>query len=187
MSALPELPEWAVVTADRAAHIARVAALVDGWARARNVGGAEAARWHRAAILHDALRDAPPEVLGRYAPKGDWPASLWHGPAAAAAAAKHGEQDAGVLDAIRYHSVGWADWDSAGRMLFLADYLEPGRTHLRKERALLAARVSAEPEAVLRDVVRLRMTWLLERSRPIRMETWELWNRLAAGDSSSSD
>jgi len=187
VSAKVGLPDWAVVTAERAEHIARVATLMDAWARTRGVGDAEAARWHRAAILHDALRDAPAEVLGRYTPKGDWPATLWHGPAAAAAARKHGEQDAGVLDAVRYHSIGWADWDDAGRMLFLADYLEPGRTHLRKERALLAARVSAEPEAVLRDVLRLRLSWLLERSRPIRKETWELWNRLAAGDSSSSD
>ena len=187
MTAPRELPDWAVVTAARAAHIARVTALVDTWARARGVGAAEAARWHRASLLHDALRDAPPDVLSRYAERGDWPEKLWHGPAAAAAALQHGERDAGVLDAIRYHSVGWARWDDAGRMVFLADYLEPGRTHLRKEREALAARVAAEPEAVLRDVVRLRLSWLLRHARPIRKETWELWNRLAAGDSSSPD
>jgi HD superfamily phosphohydrolase YqeK len=182
-----DLPDWAVVTPERATHIARVAALVDGWAAARSVSRAEAARWHRAAILHDALRDAGAEVLARYTSQDGWPAKLWHGPAAAAAAEQHGDTDAGVLDAVRYHSVGWATWDDAGRMLFLADYLDPGRPHERAERESLATRVPTEPDAVMREVLRRRVAWLVERGKPIRRETWELWNRLAAADSSSSD
>jgi HD superfamily phosphohydrolase YqeK len=180
-----ELPDWAVVTRERTLHIVRVVELVDRWAHARGVTPAEADRWHRAAVLHDALRDAPQEVLARYQPRNDWPPKLWHGPAAAAAARQHGERDTGVLDAIHYHSVGWAAWDDAGRMLFLADYLEPGRAHERAAREALAARVPAEPDAVLREVVRRRLAWLVEHGRPIRLETWELWNHLAAADFSS--
>ena len=46
-----------------------------------------------------------------------------------------------MLDAVRYHSVGLAEWDMVGRILYCADYLEPGRTHEREWRAELAARL----------------------------------------------
>ena len=45
-----------------------------------------------------------------------------------------------MLDAVRYHSVGLAGWDMVGRVLYCADYLEPGRTLAREWRADLAAR-----------------------------------------------
>lgn len=179
------MPPWAVVSPAREAHVARVAALLETWADAIGVPSAERARWRRAAVLHDALRDAGPETLARYAPQDGWPVKLWHGPAAAAAAERHGERDAGVLDAVRYHSVGYAGWDAAGRLLYLADFLEPGRTYLARERAAWAARVPAEPDRVLREVARQRLRWTIESGKPIREETWELWNHLVAADSSS--
>ena len=90
------LPRWAIVTPKREAHIARVAALLAGWAAARGVGAPEAARWRRAALLHDALRDAPDEVLAGYCARpARWPRSIWHGPAAAAAARREGEGNGG--------------------------------------------------------------------------------------------
>ncbi|MBI1723525.1 MAG: HD domain-containing protein [Gemmatimonadetes bacterium] len=180
------LPGWAVVSPERVAHIARVEALVVRWAEDRGVSPGEAGRWRRAARLHDALRDAPDEVLARYAPPETWPRKLWHGPCAATAAEQDGETDRGVLDAVRYHSVGYRDWDDAGRMLFLADYLEPGRAHDRRALDTLTARVPREPEAALREVVARRVTWLLGHGKPIRKETWEFWNSLVAGDCSSS-
>ncbi len=182
----PSLPPWAVVTPERVAHITRVEALVTWWAAGRRVGASEAERWRRAARLHDALRDATPDVLVRYARQGAWPAKLWHGPAAAAAAARHGETDQGVLIAVRYHSVGYAGWDDAGRMLFLADFLEPGRSHDRAELDALVARVPQEPAVVLREVAARRLAWLVSHGKPIRKETWEFWNSLVADDSSSS-
>ncbi len=54
----PDLPAWAVVSPRRAGHIGRVAALLAQWAAARGVAAQEEARWRRAALLHDALRDA---------------------------------------------------------------------------------------------------------------------------------
>src|SRR5438034_2438117 len=88
------LPPWAVVTPERRAHIERVAALLTEWAGAMRVPAAERGRWLRAAWLHDALRDAPAAN------------ELEHGPRAADRAARDGEADRGVLDAVRYHSVG---------------------------------------------------------------------------------
>jgi 2-amino-4-hydroxy-6-hydroxymethyldihydropteridine diphosphokinase len=185
VDARPDLPAWAVVTPPRAAHVARVVALVDRWAVELGVDPAEAARWRRAALYHDALRDAGPEVLARYEPQAGWPRSLWHGPAAAAAAARAGEADPGVLDAVRFHSVGHAGWDDAGRMLFMADYLEPGRIHDRSDLDALIALVPHQPREAFREVAARRIGWLLRHGRPIPEVTWEFWNSLVADDSSS--
>src|SRR5213592_2213639 len=135
------LPPWAVVTRERRAHIERVAALLAEWAGTMRVPEAERGRWLRAAWLHDALRDAPAAN------------ELEHGPRAADRAALDGEPDRGVLDAVRYHSVGYAGWDEVGRMLFLADFLEPGRRSRRKQRAKLAKRVPQDRDHVLQEIV----------------------------------
>ena len=67
------LPSWAVVADRRIAHVARVVELLEAWALARRVDQGEAGRWRRAALLHDALRDADQAVLRGYAPPPAWP------------------------------------------------------------------------------------------------------------------
>ena len=160
------LPSWAVVTSARRAHIERVATLMDEWAAARQVSAAERARWGRAAWLHDALRDAPAAD------------EMDHGPRCAERLAHEGERDQGLLDAVRFHSVGYAGWDDVGRMLYLADHLEPGRPHDRETRAALRARVAAERDAVLVEVARRRIEWTLRSGWPLRPETVAFWNAL---------
>ena len=185
--ALLDLPCWAVVTPRRVRHIAGVVGLLERWASERGIAPGEAARWRRAALLHDALRDAPDDVLARYGPApAGWPHAIWHGPAAAAAAERDGERDAGVLAAVRYHSLGFAGWDDAGKVLFLADALEAGRTHERAVLDRLAARAAREPDAVLLEIAAIKLRWLVHIRRPIVRETWEFWNRLVADASSSS-
>jgi HD superfamily phosphohydrolase YqeK len=103
---------------------------------------------------------------------------LRHGPAAAEWAAREGERDPGVLAAVRFHSVGFAGWDQAGRMLYLGDYLEPGRTFRRDERRAMANRVPAEPRQVLREVAAERLRWTIAEGRPLIAETVEFWNAL---------
>jgi len=175
------LPAWAVVKPERVEHIGRVAALMASWAGALGLDEGQAARWQRAAVFHDALKDADADVLAGFTPLDGWHPKLWHGPAAAAAAARHGETDPGVLSAVRYHSVGFAGWDSVGRALYLGDYLEPGRSHDAERRAAWAARVPAELAPVLREVAGHRVGWLIAAGKPLVRETWEFWNQLAAG------
>jgi 2-amino-4-hydroxy-6-hydroxymethyldihydropteridine diphosphokinase len=160
------LPEWAQVTAERRGHIERVVALLNRWADAMHIDAKERNRWLRAGWLHDALRDAP---------VGD---PFAHGPAAADRAAATGERDHGVLDAVRYHTVGSADWDDVGRMLYLADFLEPGRPYDRAGGAELARRVPAERDAVLRQVARRRIEWVLGSGWPLPADTVGFWNSL---------
>lgn len=164
------LPPWAEVTPERRAHIERVAALLAEWAAAMRVSEHERARWLKAAYLHDALRDA-----GRLAN-----AELAHGPAAADRAAREGESDRGMLDAVRYHSRGYARWDDVGRMLYLADFLEPGRPFETPDRRSLTGRVPQERDDVLREVARRRIAWVLRSGWALLPETVEFWNALAA-------
>ncbi len=173
------LPPWAIVSERRLGHIARVTGLVERWAEAMGVATAEKDRWRTAAALHDALRDAGPAELAHWAPQGDWPLALWHGPAAAAAVAADGIDDRGILDAIRYHSVGWTAWDRAGQMLFMADFLEPGRSYYDAHLADLSARVPKDPDAALREVVERRILWARAAGKTLRPETEALWALLA--------
>lgn len=180
------LPEWAMVTPARREHIERVAELAGCWAKEMAISESECRRWLRAVWLHDALRDAPAKELKRWAPDAPGPADLRHGPASAARAKAEGETDRGVLDAVRYHSIGLAEWDMVGRILYCADYLEPGRKHARQWRAELAKRLPAEPVAVLREVAAARVGHLVSSGRPLLEPTVRFWNRLVA-DSSASD
>ncbi|HWC72636.1 MAG TPA: HD domain-containing protein [Gemmatimonadales bacterium] len=162
------LPPWAQASPERRAHIERVVALLDEWAKAMHVPASERERWLRAGWLHDALRDA--SLNDRLA----------HGPAAADRAAAEGERDRGVLDAVRHHTIGYAGWDDAGRMLYLADFLEPGRkpTDSTPDRAELARRVVTERDAILREVARRRIEWMLRSGWVIPEQTVKFWNGL---------
>ncbi len=161
-------PAWAQVSPERRAHIERVVALLGSWADAMRVDAKERDRWVRAGWLHDALRDAP---------LGD---PLAHGPRAAARAGTDGETDRGVLDAIRYHTIGFAGWDDAGKMLYLADFLEPARkpTAAIADHPQLIQRVPEERDAVLREVARRRIEWMLRSEWILPHETVGFWNSL---------
>jgi len=155
-----------------------VAGLVSQWAEEMGVPDSERNRWLRAVWLHDAVRDAPEEDLRRWAPSVEGPVDLRHGAASAALAKTSGETDRGVLDAVRYHSLGLAEWDMVGRVLYCADYLEPGRTQEQAQRAGLAARFSRDPTGVLREVARARVARLIASGWPLPEPTVRFWNSL---------
>ncbi|MDQ3139027.1 MAG: phosphohydrolase, partial [Gemmatimonadota bacterium] len=102
--------------------------------------------------------------------------ALRHGPAAAARAEADGETDRGILDAVRFHSIGHAGWDMVGRMLYCADYLEPGREFRPEWRAELAERFPDDSPAVLRAVAGHRLTHLIGSGWPIPEPTVRFWN-----------
>jgi len=63
-AAAGRLPRWAAAGEERRAHMARVAALLEAWARDLGLGNRDILRWRAAGYLHDALRDASPRRLG---------------------------------------------------------------------------------------------------------------------------
>lgn len=170
------LPKWAVASKKRREHIARVTALIDGWARSMRISKTEARAWHDAALLHDAYRDADEDVLREWSGDSKRAAELLHGPAAAERLEHEGETRRDVLNAIRYHTVGNATWARTGRALYMADFLEPGRRFLIAERNYLAGRVPGDFDGTFREVVRLRLSWSLMQGGELFPESVALWH-----------
>ncbi len=173
-----EFPPWAQISKKRRAHVERVAALCSSWAGKMGVSKDEERRWLTAVALHDSLKGASRELLIELAPHAWGVDKLRHGPAAAARAAADGESDRGILDAVKYHSIGYAGWDRVGRVLYLADFLEPGRRFHGREQQSLAGRVPDEFESVLREVTSSRIAGVVAAGQPLLEETVEFWNSL---------
>ena len=171
-----ELPEWAKASDRRRQHIARVVRLLDHWARDMAIPPAERDVWIAAGVVHDALRDAPESELRELAGDEVREAELLHGPAVATLLASRGETSQSLLDAIRYHTVGSAEWDRAGRALYMADFLEPGRGFAKRDRAFLATQVPHDFEGVFRQVLRARLEYALREGYTLFPETVALWN-----------
>lgn len=172
----PPMPPWAKVTDKRLAHIQRVVALLANWAERMDLAEDEASRWLAAGVLHDALRDAPESMLRTLSGDGVMPAELLHGPAAAVRAEQDGERRHDVLEAVRYHTVGSTQWKRTGKALYLADFLEPGRSFLISERGFIADQVPRDFEGAFRQAVRLRIEWSLRQGGELFSETVALWN-----------
>ena len=171
-----ELPSWAKVTERRRQHIARVTGLLDQWAASLAASPEEAQAWHDVGILHDALRDAPEDVLRRLTSDVDRPMHILHGPAVAERLARDGERRTDVLEAIRWHTLGSAHWGRTGKALYMADFLEPGRPFSRSDRAFLAAHAVTDFDGVFRQVVRTRIEWTVREGKMLFPETADLWN-----------
>jgi 2-amino-4-hydroxy-6-hydroxymethyldihydropteridine diphosphokinase len=174
-----ELPSWAHASEKRRAHIGRVTALLDEWSAKVKLTKADARAWHDAGLLHDALRDAPEEMLRQLG--GDLPGftlEMLHGPASAEYLRRQGETRTELLDAIRYHTVGSCSWKQLGRALYMADYLEPGRKFSRADRAYLADQVPHDFDGTFRQVVRARLEWSLREGMQLYPETVQLWNQV---------
>jgi nicotinate-nucleotide adenylyltransferase len=91
-----------------------------------------------AGLAHDLARELPAEQLLKLArtdlfeilPEDEEYPLLLHGRAAAVVLKNEfGEDRESVLQAIRWHTVGDADMGKIGIILFIADYIEPGRKH----------------------------------------------------------
>lgn len=178
------LPSWAEADDARRAHMARVADLLDGWAAAEGLDGPARVRRRALGYLHDALKDADAAALREIvpAPLAALPEPVLHGPAVAARLEHEGVDDTPFLDALRWHTLGHPVLDRAGRSLYAADFLEPGRDIRNAWRAGLRARMPDDVDRVLVEIVGARLGHLLEHERPIRPETLAFWNRLTEGD-----
>ena len=171
-----ELPAWAQVTEKRRNHIMRVTSLLATWAGQMHISEEERRAWIDAGRTHDALKDAPDRELIALVGDAPYEPQMLHGPAAAVRMERDGETRQGVLDAVRYHTVGYPDWDRTGRALYMADFLEPGRGFSQRDRAFLAAQVPHDFDGVFRQVVRARLEWSLHEGHSLFPETVALWN-----------
>ncbi|WP_138415669.1 bis(5'-nucleosyl)-tetraphosphatase (symmetrical) YqeK [Aquibacillus sediminis] len=88
-----------------------------------------------AAVFHDYAKYRDKQEMQRWIeqealPKDllDFHHELWHGPVGALLVKREiGITDQSVLDAIRWHTTGRANMTPLEKVVFLADYIEPGR------------------------------------------------------------
>ena len=154
------------------AHIARVAALAEGYSRRH---GGDLSTALRAAQGHDLLRAVPPPELLRRAEErglGLLPLErarpvLLHGPLGALELAERfGVRDPAVLHAIRHHSTGHPDYGPEAWAMFVADKVDPPKVAAWP--ALDRVRVLAE-----RSLEAAALAWLdltAERDRALGRE-----------------
>ena len=173
------LPGWATLSARRRAHAARVADLLDAWARELGLPERARARWRAVGFLHDALKGSEADELRIWA-GADTPEPLLHGAAVAERLRRADVDDPPLLLAIAFHTTGHPRFDALGEYLYLADFLDPGRRFRRSRRSRLRDSLPEDRGPVLLEVVGLRLRHLLEDRRMIVKQTVEFWNRLAA-------
>ena len=170
------LPKWAQVSEKRRAHIGRVTTLLLEWARALDLSDAETSLWRDAGVYHDALRDAEEPLLRSLSGKATALAEMLHGPAAAEMMKREGERRDELLQAVAYHTVGHANFQRAGRALYMADFLEPGRNFAAADRDYLRRHVEHDFDSTFRQVVRMRIEWTVREGKALFPETVEMWN-----------
>jgi HD superfamily phosphohydrolase YqeK len=165
------LPAWTQAKPTRREHMGRVAALMRSWAQGLGLPADEVARWAAAGWLHDTLRDADPHELRPQVPAEyrELPGKLLHGPAAAERL--EGLADDEVVGAVRCHTVGSPKFGTLGRALYLADFLEPGRTFSPEWTESLRRRMPGEMDAVLREVVEARIGHVMKSGAIVHPET----------------
>lgn len=164
--------------------MARVATLLKGWASDLGHGQREVDRWTALGFLHDALRDADPETLRPLVPPAlqSLDGKMLHGPAAAERLAADGVTDRPLLDAVAFHTLGYAGFEDLGRALYAADFLEPGRRFEGEWRASLRARMPRGLKDVVQEILAARIRRMIDDRRTIRPETMEFWNATVRGE-----
>lgn len=89
-----------------------------------------------AAIFHDYAKYRPIEEMKQFIVNSQLPNDLldyhpevWHGPVASVVVEEQfGITDREIRDAIRYHTTGKANLGTLEMVIYLADYIEPGRS-----------------------------------------------------------
>lgn len=100
------------------------------------INGVQKKQVEVAALLHDCAKNLSDDRLLKIARKRHIPVDvimlhepqLLHGPVGAVIAReKYGVTDESILNAIRYHTTGRVGMDNLEKIIYLADYIEPGR------------------------------------------------------------
>lgn len=135
--------------------------------------GEDPDRAELAAIIHDVAKYWPVEEQRQYIVKHelnrellDYNKELWHAEIGSHVAwAQYGIEDQGIRDAIRYHTSGRAGMSLIEKIVWLADYIEPGRDFPGVEEARRLAEQSLDT-AILYGL-NATITILIERNRII--------------------
>ncbi len=140
---------------------------------------------YRAGLLHDICKGLSQEEMLEILQDSSWKPDCWektipallHAPASAARAEREfGINDVEVLEAIRFHTTGFAGMEKLTAIIFLADKIEPNRKYPGSEKA--REKLQMDFNQALITVCNNTINFLLKNSEPIHPNTILLRNYL---------
>ncbi|GGE43364.1 hypothetical protein GCM10011391_22730 [Pullulanibacillus camelliae] len=147
--------------------------------------GADQEKAELAGILHDIAKYFPEDELYRTISSHpeipnvflNYHSSIWHAPVGAVYVQEQlGLLDLDIYNAITYHTTGRAGMSLLEKIIFLADYIEPGRDHPGVEPVRKLANKSLD-QAVSLALVNT-INYLIERYSPVFPDTIAAYNDL---------
>lgn len=139
-----------------------------------------------AALLHDLCREFDPELLLKLAANfgiviDDIEKAeplLLHGPVAAMKVREDLKiSQTEILEAIQYHITGAANISALSQLIFIADFIEPGRAN-EPAKILRNEAFSTEPEQLLLKVYNYAMIYVISQGYLVHPRTLEGRNQL---------
>ncbi|MBF6625083.1 bis(5'-nucleosyl)-tetraphosphatase (symmetrical) YqeK [Aerococcaceae bacterium zg-BR9] len=136
-----------------------------------------------AALMHDYAKDYPLDEMKQLALQyWDEPllqkagGNIWHGFAAATLAKEqYGVTDTNILNAIAVHTIGWYEMTPLMSVIFIADYMEPGRDFPGVEVVRQLTQQSLD-QAVGYKLTH-NIQYLLQQQQPLFLPTIDFYNQ----------
>ena len=109
----------------------------------------------------------------------DYGSNIWHGPLGAILVERElGISDADILNAIRHHTIGAEKMTVLEQVIYVADYIEPGRDFPGVEHARTLARENLQ--AAVQYETKQLLQHLIEQNRKIYPKTITTYNKWVA-------
>ncbi|MDP4172104.1 MAG: bis(5'-nucleosyl)-tetraphosphatase (symmetrical) YqeK [Bacillota bacterium] len=147
--------------------------------------GADDKKAETAAIFHDYAKFRPKDEMKSIIVEQGFPvdlldynAELWHAPVGAfLAKTEAGIEDKEVLDAIRFHTSGRPEMALLEKIIYLADYIEPGRHFPGVEDVRKLA--EEDLDQALLQAIQNTIFFLMKKKQPVYPETFNAYNDLS--------
>lgn len=154
--------------------------------------GGDVKRAETAAIFHDYAKFRPKKEMKKIIEEQDMPkkllehnSELWHAPVGAYLVKKEvGIKDKEVLKAIKYHTSGRPDMTLLEKIIYVADYIEPGRQFPGVEEVRELAKTNLD-QALIKSLQNT-ITFLLKKNQAIYPDTIKTYNSLVIKGGKSS-
>jgi predicted HD superfamily hydrolase involved in NAD metabolism len=146
--------------------------------------GADVKKAEIAAIFHDYAKFRPKDEMREIIISQGFPedllafnSELWHAPVGAYLVEKEaGITDRDVLDAIRYHTSGRPEMTLLEKIIYLADYIEPGRHFPGVEEVREMAKENLEKALI--KAVQNTILFLMKKNQTVYPDSFYTYNDL---------
>lgn len=146
--------------------------------------GADVKKAEIAAIFHDYAKFRPKEEMKQIILNGGGPLEvldfhheLWHAPAGAVLVKTEvGITDEDILSAIRFHTSGRPNMALLEKVIYVADYIEPGRRFPGVEEVRTLA--EEDLDSALIQALKNTITFLISKNQAVYPETVATYNAL---------